>query len=472
MVRCLSAAVSAALLAVGARSQVEPSDLLQRFEGFLQDFGKSYADEAEYQARFAAFADNVRYLEAENAKGTNTFRLGLTEFVDMTNDEFRMTYLGFRQPASAAEMWGAAPYLGTFKASSGTQPPASVDWRDHGAVAPVKNQGQCGSCWAFSTTGALEGAYKISSGKLVSLSEQQLVDCAGSFGEQGCSGGMMDGGFQYVAKNGLDTEQSYGYKARVGTCTASSGTMGIPAGAVTGYHDVSKNDADALVQAVMQQPVSIAIEADKSVFQMYRGGVLSGACGTQLDHGVLLVGYGTENGQQYWLMKNSWGTSWGEEGFGKLLRGGQSGSAGECGIQMNPSFPVVQGSPGPAPGPAPGPSPPPSPSAPHYERPPCQSDEQEVQIQGLQGVTCSPQCQGMSCPTDVPTGTSAKPQCVLQDQSGDKYCALTCFLGGCPSGAKCRHSGFTGLCMYDVDAEEKGHSLPTTLIRRHDSINI
>jgi len=230
------------------------------------------------------------------------------------------------------------------------------------------------------------------------------------------------------------------------------------------------------LEAVAKQPVSIAIEADQQVFQLYRGGVLTGACGTQLDHGVLLVGYGSEQGQDYWLIKNSWGSSWGEEGFGKLLRG-QSG-AGECGIKMNPSFPVVKAAPGPAPGPSPGPSPPsppsppPSPSSPHYEKPPCQADEQSVQVQGLQGVTCSPKCQGTSCPTDVPAGTEAKPQCVLQDTAGDKYCALTCFLGGCPPGATCRHSGFTGLCMYDADAEERAHSLPTTVVRGEEIINL
>jgi len=334
------AKVSVAAWAGVAWAQAEPSDLVRKFEDFVRDFGKAYPDEAEYQARFAAFVENLRYIEAENSKSTNRYTLGLTAFADMTRDEFRTSYLGYRAPARA---WGDAAYLGAFKASNSSLP-ASVDWRQKGAVTDVKNQAQCGSCWAFSTTGALEGAYQIATGKLVSLSEQQLVDCAQSFGEQGCNGGMMDGGFQYVAKNGLDTEESYGYKAKTGICKASSGAMGIPAGSVTGFHDVKKNDEQALMEAVSKQPVSIAIEADQSVFQFYKGGVLTGACGTKLDHGVLLVGYGSENGQDYWIMKNSWGPSWGETGFGKLLRG-PSGE-GECGIQMDPSFPVVTAAPG------------------------------------------------------------------------------------------------------------------------------
>merc|ERR1712014_113224 len=258
--------------------------------------------------------------------------------------------------------------------------------------------------------------------------------------------------------NAICTEGSYPYKGRGGTCEASSCTVGIPNGDVKGFKDVTADSEQALMSAVQQQPVSIAIEADKMAFQSYKSGILSSNCGSNLDHGVLLVGYGTDGGKDYWKVKNSWGTTYGENGYVRLLRG--KGGSGECGLLSQPSYPVVSGS-GPAPGPPspPTPVPPPSPPSPsgstHYEKPPCRSDEVDVQVQGLTGETCTPKCTGTTCPTDVPEGTTAKPSCVLQDSStGDKYCALTCLIGGCPPGATCQRSGFVGLCMYPSSSNQ------------------
>mmetsp|Transcript_120340 Transcript_120340/g.236501 ORF Transcript_120340/g.236501 Transcript_120340/m.236501 type:complete len:459 (+) Transcript_120340:66-1442(+) len=438
----------AALVGAGsgamAQEAVEQERILGKFEDFIAEHKRRFVGAVERQARLAAFAENLRFVEAENAKGTNSYRLGLTQFADMTNDHFRQHYCGYRRPA---ERMGGLPHLGTFEESS-TPPPESIDWRQEGAVTPVKNQGQCGSCWSFSTTGAVEGAWKIASGLLVSMSEQQLVDCAEGFGEAGCNGGDMDSAFKYVHQYGLDTEQSYAYKAKqLGHCEATEGRTGIPAKAVTGYKDVRGKSEMALMQAVAMQPVSIAIEADKQAFQLYRSGILdTPACGTQLDHGVLVVGYGTEDGQDYWIVKNSWGPAWGEQGYIRLARG--VAGAGQCGILSEPSFPVVStelavvAAAG---------------RHAHYGRPPCNDDEVTVQVQGMEGVMCSPKCQDAACPVDVPPGTTATPQCALQDQSGDKYCALACTEGGCPEGARCQLLGTSGICMFDAD------SRPTTV---------
>jgi len=318
--------------------QVEPAkpevNYQMAWDSFKKDFGKTYSGDVEELQRFAIFKVNIDTIYRVNA-GNFSFKLGVTEFADMTATEFSSTHFGLSAPS---QLWGSLPSLGSHEYKGEPLAP-EVDWTKKNAVTQVKNQQSCGSCWSFSTTGSLEGAWAIASGKLTPLSEQQFVDC--DQGDSGCNGGLMDTAFQYAEQNALCTEESYPYLAKVGQCKADSKcTVGIPKGAVAGFKDVPHDDKEAMMSALQQQPVSIAIEADKTAFQLYHSGVLTATCGDSLDHGVLAVGYGSEDGQDYWLVKNSWGPSWGVNGYIKLARG--QGGSGECGILKQASYPVVK----------------------------------------------------------------------------------------------------------------------------------
>jgi len=324
--------VAAGAFLTGTHAGVSP--IAKEFEEFVTKFEKTYSTAAEKAARFATFAKNFARIEAHNAED-KSFKLGINEFADMEPEEFAASHFGLKE---ASRPWSGLPYLGR-DPYSGSALPSAVDWVSKGAVTDPKNQGKCGSCWSFSTTGALEGAWQIATGKLVSLSEQQLVDCAKN-GNMGCKGGSMDLAFEYLEKYDVCTEDSYPYKAKQGTCKETNCTVAVPKGSIVGFKDVNSQDTNALMEAVSEQPVSVAIEADQMAFQLYTGGILTKKCGKKLDHGVLVVGYGTENGVDYWKVKNSWGANWGESGFIRMERGVPKD--GECGIKDQPSYPIVK----------------------------------------------------------------------------------------------------------------------------------
>ncbi|EGR30544.1 papain family cysteine protease, putative [Ichthyophthirius multifiliis] len=290
-------------------------NLMALWQGFKATYGKKYADPDFEAYRIRVFAQNLKRIEGDETKG-------ITQFMDLTTEEFKQTYL-------------------TLKLKSTEQPitihskdePTYVDWVSKGKVTKVKNQGQCGSCWAFSTTGSVESALILAGkqSKSVDLSEQELVDCSTNYGNDGCDGGLMDYGFQYIIEKGLAQESEYPYTATDGSCQDTSKFKKVN---ITKFADVPKGNCNSLKKALAQQPVSIAVDAEE--WQFYTSGILK-KCGKQLDHGVLLVGFvqkGDDNANA-WKVKNSWGPSWGEKGFIYLADGNT------CGVCDSASYPVV-----------------------------------------------------------------------------------------------------------------------------------
>ena len=300
------------------------------FQSFVRHYGRQYVDSSETKYRLSQFAKNLEIIQDHN-KRQSSYVLGVTKFSDLSSEEFGSKFAHNNAIMEKARLMKEAP-LNAMDLSVQSIP-SSVDWRKKKAVTNVKNQGSCGSCWAFSAAGSIEGAYAIYSGELVSLSPQYLVDC--DLSESGCSGGLMTNAFEFVMEDGIPTLNDYPYVAQQRSCRKTALKTSI-----LGYYDVPAGSSYEMMKAASKNPVSVAIEADTAVFQNYRSGVITeNACGHQLDHGVLLVGYERNVKTPYYIVKNSWGKDWGEGGYVRLAI--TDNYYGTCGIHLMGSYPFI-----------------------------------------------------------------------------------------------------------------------------------
>jgi KDEL-tailed cysteine endopeptidase len=315
------------LSAFASNLRLEGQLIKDLFQQWKLTHDKVYSTDREEESRFKIFSENYIKILEFNAEQSDVV-LGLNHLADLTLAEFSALYTGLIPKGNAnAEV---AHFDATNLADG-------VDWRTKGAVTPIKNQGQCGSCWAFSAVGALEGSYQINTGKLESFSEQQLVDCVTA--DQGCGGGWMIDAFDYTAKaGGIETEADYPYKATNQKC-AFDQSKAVKVN--SGFKNVTENSADQLKAAANVQPVSVAIQASALIFQFYRTGVIKRWCGAKLDHGVLVVGYDSSQGSEAFIVKNSWGVVWGKKGYVHISTDGTpNNGAGVCGILAAASIPT------------------------------------------------------------------------------------------------------------------------------------
>ncbi|KAJ3696642.1 hypothetical protein LUZ61_000347 [Rhynchospora tenuis] len=312
-------------LVPGVSSQDSPF-LLAEFEKWISDHGRVYESDREKSERFSIFKANYEYIQEKNKEPGLTYTLGLNEFADLTNDEFVARYTGALQPTDADVTIPAEPFK-----FDNLSVPESIDWRSYGAVTPVKYQGGC--------VAAIEGAVRLRKGILFSLSEQELVDCVNTCYK--CNGGWPTNAFQWVVSNGgIATEAYYPYSGTSGFC--NSNLASYRAASITGYVNVPSYNEMALMYAVATQPVSVLLEATSTSFRFYNGGIYSGPCGYTLNHAVTIIGYGVAgNGMKYWIIKNSWGTTWGAGGYMYIQKDVYNLPAGLCGLAMSPSYPIA-----------------------------------------------------------------------------------------------------------------------------------
>ena len=287
-------------------------------------FGKRYVDGTEFAQRYANFRKSLETIRAHNTQYYVSYTMGLNQFSDWTETEIdNFLTLG----ASKEEEKRNYASLNTASI------PDSVDWRSTGKVNPIKDQGSCGSCWAFSAIGAFESAYALEYGTLPDLAEQLLVDCNRGtwiFGNQGCNGGLMNYAFDWLKTNKAALQGDYPYTAKDGTCNKSYKQYNAK---VASYVDVKENDDD-LKAAIAQQPVAVAIQANQDCFMKYQSGIIDNCVDTRLDHGIVAVGYGKENSKEYYIVRNSWGQRWGDSGYAKIAIDKTS-----CGIRQKASYP-------------------------------------------------------------------------------------------------------------------------------------
>jgi C1A family cysteine protease len=293
------------------------------WEEYKEQFQKNYITSEEETKRKQIWYDKTISIMKENADITHTHSEGWNDFTDMSEEEFKKTHLGYAPPKNSTVAWGL-PYLGEHRFEGNLSDlPSDWDWSMAGqgggisVVTQVKNQGQCGSCWAFSTTGALEGAHSVANGidaGKISMSEQQLIDCSGS----GCGGGSPARAIEWEKGQNVCQEQSYPYKGSSQGCRTQGCTAILNQGSIWGHYSIQR-DEGSHCSGLMQRPLSVVV-AVNNAFQRYHTGILNCPQG-RTDHAILLVGYGYLNGQKYWKVKNSWGTRWGLDGFGLLARG-------------------------------------------------------------------------------------------------------------------------------------------------------
>jgi len=306
---------------------------LADFKQFMKAHGKTYETTAEFDHRFHVFKKNMQLAKDASAKHPKA-RFGATKFADLAPEEFKAMYLPGEYPMGITNpSWPIAPLYSEKELQAA---PSTWDWRDHGAVTPIKNQGQCGSCWSFSTTGNVEGQWFLAGNSLVGLSEQNLVDC--DTRDSGCDGGLMSNAFMYIMQNnGIDTEASYPYTAEDGTCKFNAKNVGAK---IDNWTMIASNETQMAAYCGNNGPISIAVDAE--AWQFYLGGVFDDPwCGTTLDHGVLIVGYANETDifglfTEYWIVKNSWGPDWGEAGYIFLEKGSDS-----CGDNIFPCSSII-----------------------------------------------------------------------------------------------------------------------------------